>query len=46
MFNFDVVSEKGEFLGGLICPAVGMAIRRLFAKTVRLPSWIYGGLRV
>ena len=34
--NFDVVAEKGEFLGGMICPAVGMAIQRLFAKTVRL----------
>lgn len=35
--NFDVVSEKGEFLGGMICPAVGMAIQCLFAKTLRLP---------
>ena len=35
--NFDVVSEAGEFLGGMICPGIGMAITGLFSKTARLP---------
>lgn len=35
--NFDVVSAKGEFLGGLICPGIGMSIGGLFARTARLP---------
>jgi type III pantothenate kinase len=35
--NFDVVSERGEFLGGMICPGIGMAISGLFSKTARLP---------
>lgn len=35
--NFDVVSARGEFLGGMICPGIGMAITGLFSKTARLP---------
>src|SRR5204862_4635148 len=35
--NFDVVSAKGEYMGGLICPGIGMSISGLFAKTARLP---------
>ncbi len=35
--NFDVVSAAGEFLGGMICPGIGMAINGLFIKTARLP---------
>jgi type III pantothenate kinase len=35
--NFDCVSQNGEFLGGLICPGIGMSIVGLFAKTARLP---------
>ncbi|MEP7352702.1 MAG: type III pantothenate kinase [Acidobacteriota bacterium] len=35
--NFDVVSAKGEFLGGVICPGIGMSISGLFARTARLP---------
>ena len=35
--NFDVVSAKGEFLGGLICPGLGIAISGLFEKAARLP---------
>jgi type III pantothenate kinase len=35
--NFDVVSERGEFLGGMICPGIGMAIAGLFQRTARLP---------
>ncbi|PYT15443.1 MAG: type III pantothenate kinase [Acidobacteria bacterium] len=35
--NFDVMSAKGEYLGGVICPGIGMSISGLFAKTARLP---------
>src|SRR5580704_4616613 len=35
--NFDIVSQDGVFLGGVICPGIGMSIQGLFAKTARLP---------
>lgn len=35
--NFDVVSEKGEFLGGAIAPGVNVAAEALFARAARLP---------
>jgi type III pantothenate kinase len=35
--NFDVVSASGEFLGGIICPGIGIAISGLFEKAARLP---------
>jgi len=35
--NFDVVSAKAEYLGGVICPGIGMSISGLFARTARLP---------
>jgi len=35
--NFDVVSATGDFLGGVICPGIGMSISGLFARTARLP---------
>ena len=35
--NFDVVSEGGDFLGGIICPGIGIAINGLFEKAARLP---------
>jgi len=35
--NFDIVSAKGEFLGGVLCPGIGMSISGLFARTARLP---------
>ena len=35
--NFDVVSANAEFLGGMICPGIGMSIGGLFARTARLP---------
>ena len=35
--NFDIVSTQGEFLGGIICPGIGMSIQGLFARTARLP---------
>jgi type III pantothenate kinase len=35
--NFDVVSANAEYLGGMICPGIGMSISGLFVKTARLP---------
>lgn len=35
--NFDIVSANAEYLGGMICPGIGMSIAGLFAKTARLP---------
>ncbi len=35
--TFDVVSEKGEYLGGLICPGLGMSLENLYKKTSLLP---------
>jgi type III pantothenate kinase len=35
--NFDVVSGEGAFLGGMICPGIGMAIHGLVTRTARLP---------
>lgn len=35
--NFDIVSADAVFLGGVICPGIGMSISGLFARTARLP---------
>ncbi len=35
--NFDIVSAEGDFLGGIICPGIGIAISGLFEKAARLP---------
>lgn len=35
--TFDAVSASGRYLGGIICPGVGIAVEGLFAKTARLP---------
>ena len=35
--TFDVVSAGAEYLGGIICPGIGIAAGGLFAKTARLP---------
>jgi type III pantothenate kinase len=35
--NFDVVSVKGEYLGGVITAGIGISIAALFSKTARLP---------
>jgi hypothetical protein len=35
--TFDAVSVSGRYLGGLICPGIGIAVEALFAKTARLP---------
>jgi type III pantothenate kinase len=35
--TFDCVSEKGEYMGGVICPGIGISADALFARTARLP---------
>jgi type III pantothenate kinase len=35
--NFDITSREGHFLGGIICPGIGIAISGLFEKAARLP---------
>lgn len=35
--NFDVISKKGEFLGGAIAPGINISAEALFARAARLP---------
>jgi type III pantothenate kinase len=35
--TFDCVSVKGEYLGGVICPGIGISADALFDRTARLP---------
>lgn len=35
--TFDAISKHAEYLGGLICPGIGIAVEGLFSKTARLP---------
>jgi type III pantothenate kinase len=35
--TFDAVSRKGEYLGGVISPGIGISARALFEHTARLP---------
>lgn len=35
--TFDVVTGKGEYLGGVICPGVGISADALFQRAARLP---------
>ena len=35
--TFDVVSEKGEYLGGVIAPGIGISAEALFQRAARLP---------
>jgi type III pantothenate kinase len=35
--TFDCVSSKGEYLGGVICPGIGISADALFQRTARLP---------
>ncbi len=36
--TFDIVSKKGEYLGGLIVPGIRLSIESLFKKTALLPK--------
>src|SRR6202167_1939934 len=35
--TFDCVSKKGEYIGGVICPGIGISADALFQLTARLP---------
>jgi type III pantothenate kinase len=35
--TFDCISARAEYLGGIICAGIGIAVEGLFAKTARLP---------
>jgi type III pantothenate kinase len=35
--TFDAISANAEYLGGIICPGIGIAVEGLFSKTARLP---------
>jgi type III pantothenate kinase len=35
--TFDVVSRRGEYVGGVICPGVGISADALFQRAARLP---------
>jgi type III pantothenate kinase len=35
--TFDCVSAKGEYVGGVICPGIGVSADALFQRTARLP---------
>jgi type III pantothenate kinase len=35
--TFDAISEKGEYLGGVIAPGIGIASEALFSRAARLP---------
>jgi type III pantothenate kinase len=35
--TFDVISSKGEYLGGVICPGIQISADALFQRTARLP---------
>lgn len=36
--TFDVVSQKGEYLGGVIAPGIGISMEALFEKAAKLPK--------
>ena len=35
--TFDVVSREGEYIGGVICPGIGISAEALFQRAARLP---------
>jgi len=35
--TFDCISAKGEYMGGVICPGIGISAEALFSRTARLP---------
>ena len=35
--TFDVVTKKGEYAGGVICPGIGISADALFQRAARLP---------
>jgi type III pantothenate kinase len=35
--TFDAISGNAEYLGGVICPGIGISVQGLFSRTARLP---------
>ena len=35
--TFDVISSAGEYIGGIICPGIGISAEALFQRAARLP---------
>jgi type III pantothenate kinase len=35
--TFDIISRAGEYLGGVICPGIGISAEALFQRAARLP---------
>jgi len=35
--TFDVISAKGEYIGGVICPGINISAEALFTRAARLP---------
>jgi len=35
--TFDAISSKGEYIGGVICPGIGISADALFQRAARLP---------
>ncbi len=35
--TFDVITARGEYLGGIICPGIGISADALFQRAARLP---------
>ena len=35
--TFDCISARGEYMGGVICPGIGISADALFQRTARLP---------
>lgn len=35
--TFDAITANAEYLGGVICPGIGMSVQGLFTRTARLP---------
>ena len=35
--TFDVISREGEYIGGVICPGIGISSEALFQRAARLP---------
>jgi len=35
--TFDCISARGEYMGGVICPGIGISAEALFSRTARLP---------
>ena len=44
--TFDAISARGEYLGGVICPGIGISADALFQRAARLPGSTCGSRRL